>query len=525
MAIYHLSTKPVSRSSGRSATASAAYRAGVDITDERTGIDHQYSKRNGVVDTELVTPNKIEIDRSELWNMAEASETRKNSRTAREIVVNLPYELDQKTRGDAVKEFASHLSDKYGVAVDVAIHKPDRHGDNRNHHAHLLLTTRKLERLESGSIALTSKSQLELSNTQLKDLGLPRAQDELKDIRKTWAEITNKHLERDGIAARIDHRSHADRGLIQLPTRKLGWEASALEREGVKTATGDYNRQVKADNERIDYLQRQTVVGHKLLVKQQLEKKAQEASKRPNEPVRANKATIAASNTDKGAEQPNKQPSIDGQTINQANRVMEGSEKAIKSLAKEIQGDIANYYKTEMTRITVEREVLENNNSWFGKDKRQEQIEVLNAQYKEENRKYKLVHNSSYIDEAYDYVKNKTPQIILDAIEAHTTIEAHVLFKQDAIEAGRMKQYAGEITAVSRLGVLQKTFDGKTVYHDLEKLESLPNVGDKVKISYNSWLDGKLKPTDRNEWQHEQQQEKEQIKLELDRGRDQQLEH
>lgn len=252
MAIYHLSTKPVSRSSGRTATASIAYRAGVEIKDDRTGKVHDYSKRGGVVATKIFTPNEIEVDRSELWNMAEAAETRKNSRTAREIVVNIPHELDQKTRGNAVRDFARHLSDKYGIAVDVAIHKPDQHGDNRNHHAHLLLTTRKLKRLESGSIGLTSKSQLELSNTQLKELELPRAQDELKTLRKTWADITNNYLERDGIEARIDHRSHADRGLEKLPTEKLGWEASALERKGIKTATGDYNRMVKAFNSTIN---------------------------------------------------------------------------------------------------------------------------------------------------------------------------------------------------------------------------------------------------------------------------------
>lgn len=508
MAIYHLSTKPVSRSSGRSATASAAYRAGVDITDDRTGIDHQYSKRNGVVDTEIVTPNKIEISRSDLWNMAEATETRKNSRTAREIVVNLPYELDQKTRGDAVKDFAAHLSDKYGVAVDVAIHKPDQHGDNRNHHAHLLLTTRKIERLESGRIALTSKSQLELSNTQLKDLGLPRAQDELKAVRKTWAEITNKYLERDGIAARIDHRSHADRGLIQLPTKKLGWEASALERNGIRTSTGDYNRQVKADNERIERLQSQIVVGHKLLAKQQLEKKAQEARKRPNEPVKADKAPTAAPNVAKRAEQSNKRPNVDGQTINQANKVIEGYEKAVSSVAKEIQDNIANHYKTEMARLTVERETLEDNKSWFGKGKREEQIDALKAQYNEENKKHKLVYQSDFIDQAYEYVKKNTPHIISEAREASTTLEAHALFKQDAIDARRKTHYSGEITAVSRLGILQKTFEGKTIYHDLEKLQALPNVGDKVKISYDRKLNASLEPTDKAEWQQQQQQEK-----------------
>lgn len=254
MAIYHLSTKPISRSSGRTATASIAYRAGIAIKDERTGKEHDYTKRKGVAHTRLHTPNDLKIERNELWNLAETTETRKNSRTAREIVVNLPHELSGRLRMMLVNDFAKDLANQYGVAVDVAIHTPDAQGDNRNHHAHIMLTTRKLERLESGRVALTSKSQLEMSNTQLKERGLPSAKEELKAIREQWANITNKHLKEAKIDARIDHRSHKDRGLDQLPTQKLGWKASELERKGIATHKGNYNRMVKEYNQSLSQI-------------------------------------------------------------------------------------------------------------------------------------------------------------------------------------------------------------------------------------------------------------------------------
>ena len=251
MAIYHLSTKPISRSSGRSAVASIAYRAGIAITDERLGKTYDYTKRHGVLWTGLATPNDVKVDRNELWNLAEKSENRSNSRTAREIVINIPHELmqgDQGTGSMLAHEFASQLSKKYQVAVDVAVHAPDKQGDNRNFHAHLLLTTRKLEQDRHGKIKLTDKSQLEMSNTQLKQAGLLSNQDELKEIRKAWADLTNDYLAEHGIAERIDHRSHKDRGLDTLPTVKMGWQATELERKGIRTDVGNKNRDIKAHN-------------------------------------------------------------------------------------------------------------------------------------------------------------------------------------------------------------------------------------------------------------------------------------
>ena len=257
MAIYHLSTKPISRSSGRSATASIAYRAGVQIDDKRQGKTFDYTKRSGVLHTELLTPNDINISRSDLWNMAELTDTRSNSRTAREFVVNIPHELmtdpkDPNNRGiTAIRELAHDLKNQYGVAVDFAIHSPDKQGDNRNYHAHIMVTTRQLTIDKDGNAKLGDKSQLEMSNTQLKAIGKATAKDELKIIREKWATIANNQLEQAGIAERIDHRSHKDRGLDTLPTIKMGWKATELERQGIRTEKGDINREIRATNERI----------------------------------------------------------------------------------------------------------------------------------------------------------------------------------------------------------------------------------------------------------------------------------
>ena len=109
MAIYHLSVKTISRSAGRSATAAAAYRAGIKITDERTGELHDYSRKSGVEYTELVLPAHAPdwaTNRAALWNAAEQAETRKNSTVAREFEIALPSELSPEERQRLAVDFA-----------------------------------------------------------------------------------------------------------------------------------------------------------------------------------------------------------------------------------------------------------------------------------------------------------------------------------------------------------------------------------------------------------------------------------
>ena len=147
MASYHLSAKTISRSQGRSATGAAAYRSGTRIDDERTGTVHDYRRRRGVEATFLLLPADAPdwaSDRARLWNAAEQAETRKNSTVAREFEIALPAELDAGERRRLAADFARELVARHGCAADVAIHRPGRTGDQRNHHAHILLTTRRL---------------------------------------------------------------------------------------------------------------------------------------------------------------------------------------------------------------------------------------------------------------------------------------------------------------------------------------------------------------------------------------------
>jgi hypothetical protein len=148
MASYHLSVKTIKRSAGRSATAAAAYRVGERIECQREGRVHDYTRKQGIEETFILTPKDAPdwaSDRSRLWNEVEASETRRNSVTAREWELALPSEISAEARSQITRDFAQELVSRYGVAVDVAIHAPHREGDQRNHHAHVLTSTRKLE--------------------------------------------------------------------------------------------------------------------------------------------------------------------------------------------------------------------------------------------------------------------------------------------------------------------------------------------------------------------------------------------
>jgi Ti-type conjugative transfer relaxase TraA len=231
MAIYHLAMKPISRSGGRSAVAAAAYRSSQKLTNERDGLTHDFTHRRGVEHTEIVLPDGVEAewaqDRSRLWNAAEAAEKRIDARVAREIEVALPHELTATQRLELTREFAHDLADRYAVAVDFAIHSPHGDTDVRNHHAHIMLTTRKVEREGLGE-----KSDLELENKRLSALGLPTSHDQLRDIRTDWEERTNRHLALAGHDIRIDHRSHRDSGLEIEPTQHMGVHATQMDRRG-----------------------------------------------------------------------------------------------------------------------------------------------------------------------------------------------------------------------------------------------------------------------------------------------------
>jgi len=249
MAIYHCTTKPISRSNGRSANASSAYRAGEKIVDLRTGEIHDYTKKQGVEYTEIVSNLNHPLSRSEVWNTSELTETRKNSRVAREFIVALPNEINSEQRKDLAKEFTEYLVNRYSVVADLAIHAPSQDGDDRNHHAHIMITTRKASIVDN-ELKLTDKADLELSNTQRKDRGLCVTQDEIKEIRETWANMANRALELSGSKERIDHRSYEDQNLDLEATIHEGPKVTQLRRKGIATEISQHNDQVKFNNEK-----------------------------------------------------------------------------------------------------------------------------------------------------------------------------------------------------------------------------------------------------------------------------------
>ncbi|UZX44793.1 Ti-type conjugative transfer relaxase TraA [Agrobacterium sp. 13-2099-1-2] len=247
MAIYHLSTKPVSRSSGRSAVASAAYRCAVLLVNQRDGLVHDFTHKEGVEHNEIVLPQGVSadwaLDRSKLWNAAEFAEKRKDARVAREFEIALPHELSPEGRLKAARAFAQDLANRYGAAVDFAIHSPSEHGDIRNYHAHVLMTTRQV-----GKAGFGEKTCLEHNNARLLANGMATTDMQLRDIRQSWEGIANRQLQREGLDVRIDHRSHIERGLELSPTEHMGVHASQMRQQGMAVERGRLDDEAARQN-------------------------------------------------------------------------------------------------------------------------------------------------------------------------------------------------------------------------------------------------------------------------------------
>lgn len=252
MAIYHLSDKPVSRAKGQSAVGGAAYRAGEKLYDHRVGKWFDYSRRSGVAHAEIVLPTRAAQrdinwprNRQQLWNAAELAEKRKDARVAREYEIALPHELSKDRQIALLRAFSVEIADRYNVAVDFALHRPHRKGDQRNFHAHVYSTTREIT-----PVGLGAKATPELSDTDRFKRGLASGRKEIAYMRARWASLTNKHLAAYGLAARIDARSLKDQGIDRVPTTHLGPAVSGMERRGIETQVGLRVREQRAQEAR-----------------------------------------------------------------------------------------------------------------------------------------------------------------------------------------------------------------------------------------------------------------------------------
>lgn len=251
MAIFHLSARaPITRASGRSATAAAAYRAGALICDERTGLVFDYRRRHGVVDARIQLPGGRHVaDRQQFWNGVEVHHRRRDAVLAREVVLALPTELDGDERAELAFGFAREIADEFGVGVDCALHAPSRDGDDRNHHAHLLIT----------ACAVDAKGVLGKKAERLDPIACRRngAADSVSWLRPRWQDSVNATLARKGYAERIDHRSFKARGIDRLPTVHVGKKgAAARGRSSLNASLRRRNASVAAIDEQVSKLMR-----------------------------------------------------------------------------------------------------------------------------------------------------------------------------------------------------------------------------------------------------------------------------
>lgn len=305
MAIYHLEAKMVSRGAGRSAVAAAAYLSCSRLLNEYDGVQHDYTRKQGLVWQQVFLPVAAPTEwqnREILWNAVEENEKTKDSRLAREFVVALPIELSKAQWERLLSDFVSDTFVSDGMCADVAIH--DSYPPGHNPHAHILLTVRPLDEKgkwqyktekeylcvkngkEQGFTAAefkqaqadgwekqyqykVGKKKVYMVPSSAQAQGYERvskypkstkygrqnpiserwnSEEQLVFWRKAWADVTNLHLERAGQEERIDHRSHAERGLEEQPTIHEGVIARALEKKGIVSDRCELNRQIKADN-------------------------------------------------------------------------------------------------------------------------------------------------------------------------------------------------------------------------------------------------------------------------------------
>lgn len=245
MAIYHFSVKNISRSDGRSAVAAAAYRSAEKLICNTYGKEQDYTKKTGVEFKKIYAPSHTDehlSDRQTLWNEVEKSELKKNgeikatAQLAREFEIAFPQELNQAQRQKMLDELCQKIVERHGVIADACIHAPHTASgsDERNHHAHILLTTRSIN--ERGTLGKKTR--------EFNDHG----KQQVEHWRAQFAELCNRHLEQAGSLERVDHRSYKAQGSELEATQHEGSKVTQLRRQGIDTEISLKNDAVKARN-------------------------------------------------------------------------------------------------------------------------------------------------------------------------------------------------------------------------------------------------------------------------------------
>lgn len=259
MAIYHCCVKIISRGKGRSAVGAAAYRSGTILKNEYDGITHDYTKKRGVVYSEIMlcqnAPSEFR-DRSVLWNAVEESEKNRKAQLAREYEVALPAELTRKEQIQLVHDYVQSNFVNNGMCADFSIH--DKR--NGNPHAHIMLTMRPIE--QNGTWDDKQRKEYVFNKDGSKQYDKKKHTYKCRTVKTTcwddrkflekcredWAKKVNRELERKGLPDRVDDRSYEAQGKPEIPSRHLGVSAKQMECRGVQSERGNENRNVEKAN-------------------------------------------------------------------------------------------------------------------------------------------------------------------------------------------------------------------------------------------------------------------------------------
>ena len=266
MAIYHFHVTQISRGKGQTAVSAAAYRAGERLYDTYYGEEPDYTKKTGVVYTEIMLPKHAPreyADRETLWNAVEYAEANPKAQLAYSFDFALPNELTDEENRLLARRFVAENFTSGGMISDMAIHNPGKHpGDVPNPHVHVMVPMRPLNEDGTWGTKQRREYRLDENGERIKgadgkylfnavkttDWGDPET---LERWRENWAKAVNDALEKKGILERIDHRSNAERGLEELPTIHEGPAVRAMEKKGIRTEKGEWNRYIKSINRAI----------------------------------------------------------------------------------------------------------------------------------------------------------------------------------------------------------------------------------------------------------------------------------
>lgn len=477
-------------------------------------------------------PKWAEHDPNYFWKMADEHE-RKNGSTYREHVIALPRELDESQRHELVKDWIKNeIGDKY--AYQYAIHNPPALDGGEQPHCHLMFSERTrdgIERDPEQYFKRYNSKNPEKGGAKKANTGIKPAERkaELKAMRERWENTCNTHLDRAGHYERISMKSLKEQGIDREP---VNYTMAQIQKPEIKQAyLNELDAKEQAYQAKLDIYRvlegTPLVEINRQLREQEAERKAKELQKQKDEAVRQFKlearkhalerekehsATQATPQSEKAEIQQNRPPRIEGQTVKEAQEVYSQYEQLVSATCEKMRKHYTKQADAKMAELAKQYKELEANMPLFLKGKHKEKMQDVAKQYKEMKNNKKYYQDKDFTMEAKDYIERKEPEVHAKLEEARQTLHAQASFKYGAREAQAGRQYTGEITAVTRLGIKQKTATGKTIYHELDKFDPLPNEGDKLTIRYDSREKALVMQADRAELERQHQQHLEQQK-------------